>query len=203
MLNIFALPARFTELIKSIPELTDPRSENEPQGSSLNSDRFLLCITILNGNLKPVRPRMTEIAVKVSNNVGKEQGMTTFIQQNKQMAWNESIYGLHNKDSSTLTLGIWHHIEGQKDALYSIGQISTAGVKDNVLEGKVKFENYGHIYVRLEMLREHPTALMTITKWMVDSTTAKMINLLVEQVCASDLKSFYLTLCNPDVVAVV
>ena len=183
LLNIFALPPRFTELIKSIPELNDPRSENESQGNILDSDRFLFCITILNGNLKPVRTRMTEIAVKVTNNIGKEQGMTAYIQQNKQMSWNESIYGLHNKHSSTLTLGIWHHIEGQKDALYSIGQISTAGVKENVLEGKVKFENYGHIYVRLERLRDHPTALVTITKWIVDSTTAKMINLLVEQVC--------------------
>ena len=168
--------------MKCIPVLNNPNDGGIKQRDVLNSNRFLYCITILNGTLKPIRPWMAKVAVKITNRMGKEHGMTHFTPQNKEISWNESMYGLHDSNSATLTLGIWHRIEDQKETLFSIGQISTEGIHENILEGKVRFENYGHIFVRLEKLPEHATGLMTIMNWMVESTSKKMIKLLADQV---------------------
>ena len=106
------------------------------------------------------------------------------------MSWNESIYCLHDSNSLTLTIGIWHEVLGQKDSLFAVGQISTEGVRDNTLQGDVKFENYGTVTVRLEKLQDHPTALGAISNWMVQNSTRKTIKLLVDQVSLLFLMKF-------------
>ncbi|KAJ3338450.1 Arrestin domain-containing protein 4, partial [Kappamyces sp. JEL0680] len=101
-----------------------------------------------------------------------ELGSSSPVSQASNLVWNETIYALHDSNATTLTLGIWHHLDGHKDALCAIGQVATDGIKDSVLQGPVDFEGLGTVNIRLEMIPETPDALRSIKK---------MIRLFVDQ----------------------
>jgi MUN domain len=181
LLNMFAIPGRFESLVNCIPQVHDPTLVSHDD-DILDARRFLFSLTIIGGSLRPTRPLIAEAYIKITNSQGKDIAITNHIRQSQSPVWNENTLALHDAHSTSLTVGIWHRIEGQKDSLYGVGQLETRGIKSGPLTQTVNFGKNGSLNISMEVLGESREILCSIIKWICENTARKMINLLVDQV---------------------
>lgn len=127
---------------------------------------------------------MTKLSVRLSTVQGKEIGSTSRISQRASPVWNESIYAVYDVSSPIVSVGLLHHLQDQKEYLYSFGNLSIQGL---IAGQPVKMQvhlggDYGVVEVQCEILHEQTTALSTLVRWMCMENESKMIQLMVDQV---------------------
>ncbi|KAI8916020.1 hypothetical protein EDD86DRAFT_197454 [Gorgonomyces haynaldii] len=190
-LNITALTEQYDALCKQVPTMNDPNTSTDDQ-LFYGDPRLILRLRIVQAlDFNISRPWNLKMAVRVSTNAGRELGKTRWISQSANAVWDEYLYSVMGQKEANggLMFSMLHMIDGQKEYHYATGElqvqmIQTMMMTGGVHETRVRFGDYGHVKVEIEVSnREEIQILQQMVRWLTKQTTDKMTNMFIDQLC--------------------
>jgi hypothetical protein len=181
MLNLCAIPSRFDTLCLNIPGLQNENLES-PGGLFEKGYRRMMCITILEAELKAYKPWSTKISIRLSNEDGKHIGESSKIYQASHITWNESIYMVCGEEELIFTVDIIHNHDRKSERFngqsFKTGRLMMRKEKLFIID----VMGGGTIHIQIKILPETNMALTTTVSSRTESLVSKVIDNMVSQV---------------------